>query len=307
MQLDVFSRLQDGPRSAAAIAAVLGVDEDRLARLLHALVVAGLLEKRDTGFANTAETDAFLVPGRPDYRGGSHELLAQIWHADLQTARSIRSGAPAAAHDFEAASDEEMSAMLRGMHTYAVASGRDLVRRFDFSNVRSLVDVGGGSGGLVATVCDAVPGVDGILFELPRNARLAADILRAMPGGDRVTIEAGDILAAPPAGTHDAVVMRALVQVLGPDAAARAISHAAAALRPGGTLYIIGGGILDDDRLGPPSAVFLNITFLNLYRAGMAYTEAQHAAWLADAGCSDVRRTVLPSGGSIIAATRRAA
>ena len=82
------------------------------------------------------------------------------------------------------------------------------------------------------------------------------------------------------------------------------LANAAAALRPGGAIYIVGGGILDDDRLGPPSAVYLNLTFLNLYPAGASYTRAQHAAWLEAAGCGDVQRITLPSGSGIIHATK---
>jgi hypothetical protein len=208
MQLEIFTHLADGPRGAEELANELGVAEDRLARLLYALVASGLLEQRGSGFGNTQEAALFLVRGRPDYLGGAHELLAQLWRADLLTAQSIRSGAPAALHDFNAASDEEMTAMLRGMHAYAVAAGRDLARRFDFSGCRSIVDVGGGSGGLAAALCEAHPALRGTLFELPRNAALAVDILKATSGGERVSIEAGDILLGPPQEKHDAAVLR---------------------------------------------------------------------------------------------------
>jgi len=304
MQLEVFTHLADGPRSVDELAMALGVRENRLSRLLYALVATGLLEQRESNFANSDEAASFLVKGRPDYLGDAHGLLAQLWRADLLTAQSIRSGAPAALHDFTTCSDQEMMAMLRGMHPFAVAAGRDLARRFDFSECRSIVDVGGGSGGLVAALCEANHSLRGTLFELPRNAALAADIMRSTTGGDRVSIEEGDILKAPPEGEHDAAVLRAVVQILAPPDAARAITHAVTAIRPSGSIYIMGGGILNNDRLGPQSAVFLNVTFMNLYPAGAAYTEAEHAAWLAAAGCGEPQRIVLPSGGSIIHAKR---
>jgi O-methyltransferase domain/Dimerisation domain len=303
MQLDLFTKLGDGPRAAADLAAALGVAEEPLSRLLYALIVCGLLERRHDGFANSSEASMFLVKGLPGYVGGMHELLDQLWRADLETARSLRSGRPAALHDFSGASDEHMAAMLRGMHPGTIATGRELLQRFDFSRLRSVVDVGGGSGGLAAT-WHGRPGLEGILFDLPRTAALAAPILKDTPGGEFVSIEAGDILATTPSGAHDAVVLRALVQVLAPNDAARAIANAAAALRPGGAIYIVGGGILDDDRMGPRSAVFLNLTFLNLYPAGASYTSAEHTAWLETAGCGDVRRITLPSGSGIIRATK---
>jgi SAM-dependent methyltransferase len=305
MQLELFTKLAGGQRTAADLAAALGVAEEPLSRLLYALIVCGLLERREDGFANSPEASTFLVKGLPGYVGGMHELLDQLWRADLETARSLRSGRPAALHDFTTASDEHMAAMLRrGMHPGTIATGRELLQRFDFSRLRSVVDVGGGSGGLAATLCHARPGLEGVLFDLPRTAALAAPILRDTPGGEFVSIEAGDILATPPSGNHDAVVLRALVQVLAPKDAARAIANAAAALRPGGAIYIAGGGILDDDRTGPRSAVLLNLTFLNLYPAGASYTSAEHTAWLEAAGCGDVRRITLPTGSGIIHATK---
>jgi hypothetical protein len=120
----------------------------------------------------------------------------------------------------------------------------------------------------------------------------------------RTSIESGDILVAPPRGVHDVAVLRAVVQVMSRSDAARAIANAAAAVRPAGTIYIMGAGILDDDRLNPPSAVLFNVTFMNLYGAGASYTVSEHAAWLAAAGCGEVDRTTLPTGSGIIRALR---
>jgi hypothetical protein len=53
--------------------------------------------------------------------------------------------------------------------------------------------------------------------------------------------------------------------------------------------------------------VFINLTFMNLYPAGASYTMAEHAAWLAAAGCGEAGRFLLPSGGSIIRAEKLAA
>ena len=87
-------------------------------------------------------------------------------------------------------------------------------------------------------------------------------------------------------------------------AAARAIRHAAVSLRPGGTFYIGGAGILDDDHLSPKRGVLFNITFGNLYQAGASYTVSEHAAWLSAAGCGMVEQALLPDGGSVIRASK---
>ena len=65
-------------------------------------------------------------------------------------------------------------------------------------------------------------------------------------------------------------------------------------------MLISGGGILDDDELGPLNAVFMNITFMNFYDESEAYTEAEHRAWLAEAGFVGVTREQLPDGKELI-------
>src|SRR5262245_10814329 len=72
MQLDVFTPLKDGPMTAAQLADLLGVNTDKLSRLLYALVAADLLTVVGDRFANTAEAARFLVRGQPTYLGGRH-------------------------------------------------------------------------------------------------------------------------------------------------------------------------------------------------------------------------------------------
>lgn len=50
----------------------------------------------------------------------------------------------------------------------------------------------------------------------------------------------------------------------------------AALPEPGGE--IAGPGVVGDDRLGPPEGVFLNLTFLTLYRHGESTPRASTAS-----------------------------
>jgi hypothetical protein len=54
--------------------------------------------------------------------------------------------------------------------------------------------------------------------------------------------------------------------------------------------------------LGPPEGVFLNLTFLNLYRHGESYTESQYRAWMAEAGFRQVSRSRLEDGSTVFRA-----
>jgi hypothetical protein len=93
--------------SAEQIAQALEVNPVKLRPLLYALVAAGLLMVDGELFANTPETDQFLVRGRPTYRGAMHENLWRRWDGILKTAETIRTGLPQARLEFSAMSEDK--------------------------------------------------------------------------------------------------------------------------------------------------------------------------------------------------------
>lgn len=302
MQLEIFTALGDDRKTAGELAAALGLEEERLSRLMYALVLTGLILHEAGKFANSPEAAGFLVKGKASYIGGMHELISDIWRADLQTAQSIRTGSPAALHDFEAMDDDALSAFLRGLQSLAAATGRALAQQFDFSKVESVIDIGGGSGaalqGLMATrglLC-------GTLFELERVARAARSLL--VGSEHRIEVEVGNIVTAPPTSLHDAAILRALVQVLSPADAASAIRNTFQCLRPGGAIYITGSGIVADDRLQPSAGVYLNLTLMNFYCAGASYAISTHFDWLRAAGFESPGHATLSTGSQVIWATK---
>ena len=114
MQLDVFTPLKDGPLTAAQLADALSVNEEKLSRLLYALVTANLLTVEGDRFANTPEAQQFLVKGQPTYLGGRHENFSEVWEALLHTAETIRTGVPQCKKDFAATSPEDQMHFFAG-------------------------------------------------------------------------------------------------------------------------------------------------------------------------------------------------
>ncbi len=305
MQLGVFTPLGNGPMTAAELSKTLGLRPDKLSPLLYALVHANLLTLAEERFSNTPEADAYLVKGRPTYIGSAHELYSDMWSAALGVAQSISSGEPHARHDFGAMSESELGAFFRGLHAGAMATGRQLATAYKFDRFRSLLDVGGGSGGVAIAACQSCGSLRATVLELPRVAAIAKTFVEAAGLIHRVDVMATDILAAPPEGTHDVAVLRNLLQVLSTDQARLALRNIGAALRSDGELFII-GHVLDDTRLSPAPAVGMNLLFLSLYDDGRSYTETEHRSWLEEAGFKDV--SVLfgagPSGASIVRARK---
>jgi SAM-dependent methyltransferase len=301
LDLGIFTRLGGAAETADSLGAALNVVPGRLSRLLYALASIGLLEVEDGRFRNGAEASAFLDASSSTYRGGDHALLRELWEADLKTAESLRQNRPAALHDFSEAGPEAAAAFSRMLAPGGVIFGRNLAQEIDLSAVGSVIDIGGGAGTILVGLREKWPDIAATLMELPTVAAVAPEILREYGAGD-VVVEEGDITAAPSIGRHDLAILKAVVQVLPPDKARNAILNAARCLKPGGEIAIAGWGVVDDDRLGPLEGVFLNLTFLNLYRHGESYTEGQYRQWMTEAGFRDISRSRLADGSTLFRA-----
>ena len=245
MQLEVFTPLKDGPLTCAEIAAAIGVRSDKLGPLLYALVSADLLTVAQDRFANTPESDEFLVRGRPRYYGGRHELLSQQWHWAMQTAGSIRDGKPRMKLDFADQPMEKLASIYRGMYAGSLPVGIALAPRLAAAGATHLADIGGGSGGVAIGACLNVPGLRATIIDLPNVVSAAEPFIAEAGLGDRVSMLAGDVVTAPPALHFDAAVVKSVIQVLSRDNANALLRHVGQAIAPGGHIFIV-GQMLDD-------------------------------------------------------------
>ena len=305
MQLGVFT--YPGQRSTGC-AANCGENQGIVRAPLPAALCAGshgpAARLKTVGLSIAARHSVILVETSPDYVGNLHHLLSVLWSASLKTADSIRLDQPQAEHSFADMPTGQLYAFLRGLHDEALATGRYLAACFDFSSCRRLLDVGGGSGGVAIAAAEACPRLTATVLDLPEVVPVTRRFIRQANATDRVRTLALDVTREPVQEEFDAAVAKAFVQTLAPDQAGRALSHIGAALRPGGSIYILGSGILDDSRCSPPEAAIFNIVFLNIYRGGRAYTESEYRTWLIQAGFEDVHRTRQPNGSSIITARK---
>ena len=118
---------------------------------------------------------------------------------------------------------------------------------------------------------------------------VAKKIIDSEGAADRIQVLAADVLSGPLFGSYDVVILRALLQVLSSEDARLAVKNVAAAINPGGRIYII-GQILDDSRISPPEAVGFNLSLISQFDSGESYTEREHRSWLSEAGFVGIER-----------------
>ena len=304
MQLDLFTPLQDGPMSAEQIADAINVGPAKLKPLLYALTAAGLLHVEGELFSNTDVADRFLVRGCQSCIIDSHKSYSLLWNAVLKTAESIRTGIPQAKLDYSAMPQDELETFFRGEHPGTLADGRELASMFDLSSCRSLIDIGGGSGGLAIAVTEACPHIKATIVDLPTITPITQRFIEEMGAKSRIQVISADAVSDSLPGSYDIAVMSAFIQVLSPDDARCALKNVSQVMNPGGTIYIRGSGIIDNSRTSPPEKVGLNLVFINVYDEGQAYTEQEYRDWLAEADFGSFERINLPNGGSWLTARK---
>ena len=289
MQLDLFTPLKDGPKTAEEIAQATGVGPARLRLLLYSLVAAELLAEQDGRFSNTREAEQFLVKGSRAYIGYRHpSISAQITYK-LKTAESIRTGVPQTKVDFSNSPLDVVEAFLRRINVHAVQSARALLERYDFTKIKALVDVGCGCAGIALTMTKACPHMQATAIDLPQVTPIARKVIEEEGMTDRVKVIAADVLSGPLPGLYDVAILRNVLQVLSLSDARLAVRNIGAAINPGGMIYII-GQVLDDCRTSPLEAVGFNLNFINHFDVGESYTEREHREWLNEAGFVDIER-----------------
>ena len=135
MQLDVFTPLNDGPLTAAQLADVLGVNAEKLSRLLYALVMAELLTVDGDRFANTPEAQ-FLIKENRRIGWSTRKFLGNV--GGTPPYRRDDSDWCSPMQEGLCRCHPRTSCPFSGVTPGTVATGRDLVARYDFSPIRHL-------------------------------------------------------------------------------------------------------------------------------------------------------------------------
>ena len=245
--LGVSDQLARAPCTAAELADAVGADPEALARLLRALTAAGLYERDGDGrFTNGPLGDAL----RSDVQGslaGWTRLIGRpyYWQAWSGLTDSVRTGenAFAAQHgesiwSYRVDHPEEMEIFDAAMTSLSGMVSDAVVDAYDFGRHRTLVDVGGGRGRLLAAILARSPDLRGVLFDQPIVVGGAEAVLAEAGVADRCARVGGDFLAAVPDGA-DAYVLKAVLHDW-PDAECVAIlRNVRRAMDPTGVVLLI--------------------------------------------------------------------
>jgi O-methyltransferase domain len=309
-RLGVPDLLAAGPRAVADLAAECGADPRVLRRLLRALASVGIfrMSAPDTyGLTSVGELLRSDVDGSLRQSALMHgELVARSFAEIMHT---VRTGEPA----FEKVHGQPFYDYLAGhpdvADTFVAAMGDQrpsaALAGCDLSGVGTLVDVGGGSGGLLASALQAHPGMRGVLLELPDAVRAARELLAEAGVADRVELVQGSFFDAVPAG-GDAYVLARVLHNWADDRCLVLLARIREAMRPREKARLLVLEKLLPEEPGPGATALVDLLMLGLLE-GQDRTAAEYTALLGAAGFEvvAVRPSTDPAAEGVIEAVAR--
>jgi SAM-dependent methyltransferase len=147
-----------------------------------------------------------------------------------------------------------------------------------WESVRTVVDVGGGTGSLLAGILRARPAVRGTLVDLPPTVARSGELFQAAGVAERATAMGQSFFDPLPAGADLYLLKSVLSDWPDPEAIA-ILRRCAEAARPAGRIVALNG--VSPDESGPPSPALLMMVLVGgKDRSLLEFRELARAAGL---------------------------
>jgi O-methyltransferase/methyltransferase family protein len=299
-RLGVPDLVEHGPKSAEELAAAIGADPSALYRLMRATASVGVLsEGRDGKFSETPLSAVLRSNANPSLRAFA-SMHSREWHglgwSELEYC--VRTGKQALdkvygepIFQFFEKRPEEAQLFNQSMTDLSTIAGPAVAEAYSFDGIRSIVDVAGGHGLLLATILKKNPHMKGTLYEIPHVVAGAKDG-PLKPMMDRCTLASGDMFSAVPVGA-DAYIMKYIIHDWPDDLCIKILKACRKGVNPGGKLLVVDHVIQPGNDFAPGK--FLDLQML-IFPGGCERTEKQFRELFAAAGwqLSRVIATAVP-------------
>ena len=305
--LGLADLLAPGPRSAKELAESTRTHEPSLYRLLRALAGCGVFREVEPHRFGLTELGSALKTGAP---GAARATLLTIagdwqWQAWQHFVHTLRTGEPGLRKAFDtelfpflaanpqigATFDEAMVGMYGGL-------GPTLLDAYDFSGIRKVIDIGGGTGRLIAALLESHHNLVGAVFEIPQAAAEARRFLSDASLDSRCEVIEGDFFDSIPTG-YDAYILAHVLHDWDDVRATSILRNCRRSVPSGGRLLIVEALLPDND--APHHSKMIDLLMMTV-TGGAERSAANFSKLLAATDFEVARVLATPTHQSIIEA-----
>ncbi len=304
-RLGVADRLAEGPKTADALASELGADAGALHRVLRLVASRGIFTEDSQGrFGLTPASE----PLRREVPGSMLDGVLTLdrvhgWFSAEDLLYTVKTGATAferrhGMHFYEYFQKHPEGGFHRGMASVSTMEDGPVAESYDFSPFRRVVDVGGGSGGLLAEILKRHGALGGVLLDRP-HVLPEARALSVAGVADRCELVAGDFFeSVPPA---DVYILKRILHNWSDAQCVKLLGNCRESMTAGGRVLVVEGVVAAP---GEPDFFKLFDVHMMLLLASKERTEGEFRALFEAAGLRLTRVIRTPAFVSIIEGER---
>lgn len=305
LDLELFTHLAQGSRSAHELQRCTGAAPNALHTLLRACASLGLVGREGERYYNSPAAAQYLAKGSPRYFGDyfRYQIDRQIYPS-LQELGDALKGLPTTPMYARMASPAEAELFSNAQHVGSLGPAHLLAQRVDCSGWGQLLDVAGGSGAFSIALCRRNPRLHATIIDFESVVPIARRFVEQAGLSGRISATAGEALATPWPQGQDAVLMSYLLSAMPAPSFAPVLRKAFQALRPGGVL-LVHDFMLDEGRHGPRHAALWFVANLIGGPQQISFSAGDLATLLLDSGFAEPQSTDLLEGLTGLLSARR--
>ncbi len=251
-------------------------------RLMNVLCGMELLKKVKEKFYNSDLSAKYLVEGKPEFMGNLYHTN-NLWNSWSHLTDSVVKGTSSKGDQNKGEKDDWVEAFISAMHYRGVHQGKILSMMIDLSNVKKMLDVGGGSAAFSIEIVKKNSKINAVVLDLPHVIPLTKKYVDEAGLTENFDFIKGDYLTKDFEGNYDLILLSAIVHINSYEQNKMLIKKCADALNKNG-MIIINDFIMNDDRTHPAYGALFSLNMLVGTECGDTYTEKEMREWFEFAG-----------------------
>jgi len=306
VDLDIFTLIAQGNKTAADIAKALRAPKRGVERLVDSLVAIGYVTKRGAQLGLTPVADTFLVRTKPSFIGPMADETRISLPGWMQLAEVVRSGKSVSAVN-TAERREFFPRLVKAIFPLTFNAARGLVQSFPQSKLKKIervLDVAAGSGAWSLAFAQAIPNARVTALDYPEVTAVTREYAQQFRVAHQYDYLEGDLRQIDfGQKQYDVVILGHIIHSEGEKWGKVLISKSYKALKPGGSL-VIAEMIPNDSRTGPLFPVLFGLNMILHTEEGDVFTMTQYKQWLKQAGFTTIKMVAVDAPSPLIMAAR---
>jgi ubiquinone/menaquinone biosynthesis C-methylase UbiE len=286
VELKIFTVLDKHLMTSDEAAKKVKADSRATDRLMNALCSMGLLKKVHGKFYNSDLSSKYLVEDKPDFMGNLYHTN-NLWDNWSHLTDSVIKGSSSV--DDKDEGDNWVESFIGAMHYRGVNQGKIIAMMIDLTNVKRMLDVGGGSAAFSMEFVKRNPAINAVVLDLPYVIPLTKKYVSEAGLTNEFNFLEGDYLTRDFEGSYDLILLSAIVHINNFEQNKMLIKKCADALNKNG-MIIISDFVMNDDRTKPYHGTLFSLNMLVGTANGDTYTEKEIREWFESAGLSKIER-----------------